>query len=125
MSIETIGLPFGCRAQTLIDFVFHRVRECLSLTAAEMGQTDIAYSNVPWVRSFWSERKRTAGESLRNPNPQKPKHKSMSSAACKECANQTAFDFPIAALSTFHVDVTGSVAHWENHLGSVRHGRDT
>lgn len=48
----------------------------------------------------------------------------MSRAACKECANQTAFDFPIAALSTFHVDVKGSEAHWENHLGPVRHGGD-
>lgn len=48
----------------------------------------------------------------------------MSRAACKERANQTAFDFPIAALSTFHADVTGSAARWENHLGPVRHGGD-
>lgn len=48
----------------------------------------------------------------------------MSRAACKERANQTGFDFPIAALSTFHVDVTGSAARWENHLGPVRHGWD-
>lgn len=42
-----------------------------------MGQRDIAYSNIPRVCFFWSNRKRTAGESLGNPNPQKPKHKSM------------------------------------------------
>lgn len=49
----------------------------------------------------------------------------MSSTACKEQANQTVFDFPIAALSTFHVDVTASAAQWGNHLGPVRHSWDT
>lgn len=48
----------------------------------------------------------------------------MSRAAYEERANKTAFDSPIAALSTFHVDVTGSAAHWENHLGPIRHGGD-
>ena len=76
-----------------------------------MGQTDIAYSNIPRVRSFWSKRKRTAGESLGNPNPQKPKHKSMSSAAYEERANKTAFDFPIVG--------TINISGWCDGIGST------
>ncbi len=47
----------------------------------------------------------------------------MSRAACKEHANLTAFDFPIAALSTFHVEVTVQ-QQWENHLSPVHHDGD-
>lgn len=36
---------------------------------AEQIQSDVAYGNVPRERSFWSSRKRTAGESLGNPKP--------------------------------------------------------
>lgn len=47
------GLPLGTKLILWIGTsVFYFIWECLSLTAAELGQTDIAYSNIPRVLLF-------------------------------------------------------------------------
>lgn len=48
-----------------------------SLLATEMDVADIAHNGIPRVCFHWPRRTGTTGESLRNPNPQKPERKSM------------------------------------------------
>lgn len=69
---------------------------------------------------FWPKRKKCRWIVRKS----KPLKTQAQINAGKEHANQTAFDFPIVALSTFHVDVTGSAALYEIHLGPVYHGWD-
>lgn len=80
----------------------------------------VAHNGIPRVCFHWPRRTGTTGESLRNPNPQKPERKSMPARNRRtEVVN-----FPIVALSTFHVDVTESAVCYQNHEGLVHHGWD-
>lgn len=93
---------------------------CVQRRASQTDLTDIAHNSVPRVCFPWSKRTGTTGESLGNPNPQKPKRKSMA----VRYRQTEAFDFPIVILSTFHGDVIssllwkplGSCPSWMRHL---------
>lgn len=115
MAIVLAGLPIGSQCDIVCYSVWW-----VSVSLHQWWAKDIRHTiTTPReVCLFWPKRRWIVWKS-------KPLKTQAQINAGKEHTNQTAFDFPIVALSTFHVDVTGSAALCEIHLGPVYHGWDT